>query len=55
MLEQGQYKRGWKESDIEDCARIIVSCAKEESFYGEINLHPFLLFLVMTKAMLILS
>lgn len=22
---QGQFKRGWQESDIEDCARIIVS------------------------------
>ena len=23
--EQGTFKRGWKESDVEDCARIIVS------------------------------
>lgn len=25
ILVQGQFKRGWQESDIENCARIIVS------------------------------
>lgn len=25
IAEQGQFKRGWRESDIEDCARVIVS------------------------------
>lgn len=27
-LENGQFKRGWREPDIEDCARIIVSLLK---------------------------
>lgn len=25
ILEQGQFKRGWREQDVEDCARVIVS------------------------------
>lgn len=25
ISEQGQFKRGWREQDIEDCARVIVS------------------------------
>lgn len=25
IAEQGQFKRGWQEKDIEDCARVIVS------------------------------
>ena len=25
ILEQGAFKRGWKENDVEDCSRIIVS------------------------------
>lgn len=25
ILEQGQFKRGWREQDIEECSRIIVS------------------------------
>ena len=24
ILEQGQFKRGWREQDAEDCARVIV-------------------------------
>lgn len=25
ILELGQFKRGWREQDVEDCARVIVS------------------------------
>lgn len=25
ILVQGQFKRGWQDSDVENCARIIVS------------------------------
>lgn len=25
ILEQGSFKRGWKDSDVEDCSRVIVS------------------------------
>lgn len=32
ILEQGQFKRGWRDSDIEDCARVIVSVFKGISF-----------------------
>lgn len=26
ILAHSQFREGWKESDVEDCARVIVSC-----------------------------
>lgn len=31
LLELGQFKRGWRDIDVEDCARIIVSVIRFES------------------------
>lgn len=28
ILAQGQFKRGWQDTDVENCARIIVSIKK---------------------------
>lgn len=30
ILEQGAFKRGWKESDVEDCSRVIVSFTADQ-------------------------
>lgn len=29
ILAQGQFKRGWQDTDVENCARIIVSIKKK--------------------------
>lgn len=32
ILDQGAFKRGWKESDVEDCSRVIVSFETKNSY-----------------------
>lgn len=40
IADQGQFKRGWREQDIEDCARVIVSVLPHKKIlYYQTSFH----------------
>lgn len=47
--EQGQFKRGWAITDIEDCARVIVSIAFAKLFVSIFSISMMITMLIVRK------